>query len=50
MSAPLRVAAVFILQDEAKEHDREWYHETWPFYFGLKGPVELWRGAPSQLP
>lgn len=35
-SAPLRVVAVFILQDEAKEHDRERYHETWPFFFGLK--------------
>lgn len=27
----------------------EWYHKTWPFSFGLKEPLELPRGAPSQL-
>lgn len=49
-SAPLGVVAVFILQGEAQEHDRERYHETWPFFFGLKGLLELSRGASSQLP
>lgn len=46
MSASLRVVAVFVLQDEMQEHDREWYHKTQPFFFGLKGPRAL-KGSPG---
>lgn len=45
-SAPLRVVAVFILQAEMHEHDRELCHKTWPFFFGLKGPRAL-KGSPG---
>lgn len=44
--APLRVVAVFILQAETQEHDREWCHKTWPFFFGLQGP-RAFKGSPG---
>lgn len=35
MSAPLRVVAVFILQAEMQDDDRECCHKMWPFFCGL---------------